>query len=160
MPTNAPIIVIGFGNEYRSDDGVGIYVARRIGEFAIDDVNVATGISDVLSLIETWQGARTVFLVDAVESGASPGTIHKVDAFDEGLDELRFSGSSSHSLSIARSVELARAMGRLPESMTIYGIEGENFGSGIGLSPCVKEAADLVITEIVASLRVYGIRRV
>ncbi len=33
-----------------------------------------------LGLLDIWQGADAVVLVDAIRSGARPGTIHRIDA--------------------------------------------------------------------------------
>lgn len=46
---------------------------------------------------------------------------------------------STHTVSVAEAVEMARVMGRLPDRLLIYGIEGADFGSGDGLSPRGRE---------------------
>jgi len=42
-------------------------------------------------LIESWSGAKALWLVDAVSSGARPGTVHRVDASQDDLPK-RFRG--------------------------------------------------------------------
>src|ERR1035437_8359703 len=74
------IVVIGVGNEYRSDDGAGIAVARRLRALFPTGVTILEESGEGTALMEAWQGAAWVMLVDAVRSGASPGTIHHLDA--------------------------------------------------------------------------------
>ena len=76
----APILVIGIGNEYRGDDGLGLIVARRLRERHLPKVTIMEIGGDLTVLGETWQGAETVILVDAVASGREPGTIYRFEA--------------------------------------------------------------------------------
>lgn len=141
MVLSNSILVIGLGNRYRKDDGVGITVAENIK--AMNDINVAiaTNIPDSTDLIESWSGASIVFIVDAVLSGAEPGEIFRIDAFKEEIPEEIFVDCSTHALNLRNTFELAEVLEKLPESLIIYGIEGENFEAGVGLSPGVREAA-------------------
>ena len=45
-----------------------------------------------------------------------------------------FGASSTHALGLADAVELARSLGRLPQRVVVYGIEGAAFEFGNGLS--------------------------
>jgi hydrogenase maturation protease len=132
--------VIGLGNEWRSDDGVGPEVARRL------DGRVLTG--EPIGLVEALAGLDEVVLVDAVSSGAPAGTVHMFDASAEPLPVTLFGASSTHTLGLAEAVELARSLGRLPGRVIVYGIEGAGFGFGEGLSPEVEAAAARVVEEV------------
>jgi hydrogenase maturation protease len=46
---------------------------------------------------------------------------------------------------LADAIELARALGRLPPRVTVYGIEGERFDTGAPLSDSVAGAIDEVV---------------
>ena len=108
------------------------------------------------SLIESWEGTRVVWLVDAVSSGAAPGTVHRLDASDEELPAALFRASTHH-FGLGEAVELARAVGRLPARTIVYGIEGKTFETGAKLSPEVEAAAarvaDAVREEVAACTR-------
>ena len=91
--------------------------------------------------MEAWQGFQNVIIVDAVSSGAKPGTIFRIDANKE-IVPKKFFHYSTHAFSIAEAIELARAMNVLPPKLVVYGIEGANFAAGIDISPPVKEAAN------------------
>ena len=132
--------VIGLGNEWRGDDGVGIEVARRLGGRELG--------GEPIELAEALAGEPEVTVVDAVSSGAPPGTVHTFDASTEPLPARLFGASSTHALGLAEAVELARSLGRLPDRVVVYGIEGSSFGFGKGLSPEVERAADRLVEEL------------
>jgi hydrogenase maturation protease len=48
---------------------------------------------------------------------------------------------------------MARALGRLPRDLVIWGIEGGEWGFGESLTPAVDQAADEVVRRIVAEIR-------
>jgi len=76
---NTPL-VIGLGNDFRRDDGAGRIAARRVRELAGDTVHVVEESGEGAALMDTWRDAESVVLIDAVHSGAKPGTIHRLDA--------------------------------------------------------------------------------
>jgi len=145
-------LVIGVGNAYRGDDGAGIAVARKLAAQRLPGVRVMEMNGEGTSLVEAWKDAPSVLLVDAVSSGAVPGTIHRFEAqvgpLPTGLEHR-----SSHSFGVAEAVEVARALGRLPSHMVVYGIEGGLFAPGQGLSPEVERAVEEVASRLISELR-------
>ncbi|HYM55890.1 MAG TPA: hydrogenase maturation protease [Solirubrobacteraceae bacterium] len=139
MAERAPVVVIGVGNALRHDDAAGLEVARRLRS-QVDPSEVAAleQEGEPLALLDMWEGAAAVVLVDAVHSGAQPGTIHRVDASAEPIPvELR-SSSSTHAIGVGEAIELARALHRLPGRVVVYGVEGRCFDAGSGLSEEVQ----------------------
>jgi hydrogenase maturation protease len=152
LPADARILVIGVGNEYRSDDAVGLVVARRLRQLSIGNVTVIEASGEGTDLMESWKGADTVIIVDAASSGAKPGTIHRIDARAQRIPTglLRY---STHAFSVGEAVELARAMNRLPPRMVVYGVEGERFDEGTTLSRAVQGSVDTVVDLVLKQLR-------
>jgi len=146
------IVVIGVGNEYRGDDGAGIAVARRLRERFPTGVTILEKSGEGAALIEAWQGATWVVLVDAVRSGALPGTIYRLDARAEPLP-AGFFHYSTHAFSVAEAVELARSLGQLPMQLIVYGIEGERFDFDMELSPAVECAVAAVVEQAAEEVR-------
>lgn len=140
--------VIGIGNDYRRDDAAGRSVARRLKTWAPPGAEILEETGEGTALLEAWRGAEDVFLIDAVQSGAPPGTLHRIDVSTEPLPASLFR-HSTHAFGIAEAVELARVLHQLPPRLIIYGIEGERFDTGVGLSPAVEKA----VAEVVARLR-------
>ena len=138
------LIVIGIGNAFRGDDAAGLAVARALG----DDPRVIAHAGEPIDLLERWEGAGEVIVVDAARSGAAPGTVHRLD----GLAEPVTAGGSTHAFGLAETLALARALGRAPARMEVIGIEGERFGAGEGLSPAVARAVEQVARDLRARL--------
>ncbi len=144
--------VIGIGNPYRRDDAVGLVVARRLREKNLEGVKVLELSGEGAALIEAWQGAERVIVIDAVCSGAAPGTIFRFAANQQAIPTESFR-CSTHNFGLAEAIELARALGRLPRELIVYGIEGKDFAAGEGVSPEVEQAASRVVDSITEELR-------
>lgn len=153
MPALPFPFVIGVGNTFRRDDGVGIWVAQRLREQLPRGVCVLEATGEGAALLEAWKETSSVVLVDAARSGDRPGTIHRFDAAVKRVPSI-FSSASTHSFGVGEAIELARALHQLPARFVIYGIEGENFEQGIGLSSVVMHSAAevtrLVLNEVLA----------
>lgn len=141
----APILLIGIGNELRGDDALGRLVARRFS--GVPGVRVAEENGEGVDLIAALAGAQTVILVDAVESGSPPGTLHRFDATAAPIPATIFR-CSTHAFSVAEAVELARVLDELPPRLILFGIEGRNFSAGSDLSPEAAGAIEAAVEEI------------
>jgi len=141
-------LMIGCGNTDRSDDGAGILVARRLRALGLNAIEHS---GDGLALIELWHGFDDVILVDAMLSGAEPGSVRTWDPVSQPVCSENWR-SSSHAFGPAEAIELARVIGRLPERIQIYGIEGAKFEPGVAPSGDVLEAVDRVHRRIADQL--------
>jgi hydrogenase maturation protease len=150
--TDRRVLVIGVGNAYRRDDGVGLVVARRLQAAVPERVAVREESGEGAALMAAWEGADTALIIDAVHSGAAPGTVRRLEASERAIpaDLFHF---STHAVSVADAVELARALGQLPPRLVVYGIEGKDFDAGVGLSPAVEEAARRVVGLVLEEIR-------
>ncbi len=145
----AGIVVIGLGNSYRGDDGVGVVAAAALDELALPDVRVVTDIVDPMSLIEAWSGARLAVVIDgAVRTPPTPGRVRRCDLSEVAVGE----GLSSHGVDIARTHALGEALGRVPESLVVFTIEVADTSHGIGLTPQVAAAVPQVVGMAVAEI--------
>lgn len=150
----SPVLLIGIGNEFRSDDAAGILAARRIRAKNLPGLAVMEHEGAGMDLLDVWVNVNAVLVIDAVSSGTRPGTIHRIDARRQIVPEELFR-YSTHSFGLAQAVELSRGLGTLPVNLVIYGIEGKAFHAGTDVSPEVEEAVgettELVIGEICSS---------
>lgn len=140
-------LIIGIGNDFRSDDAVGLVIARRLKAWPLNQFTVIEFTSDGATLLDYFQQAEVVILVDAVSSGAPPGTIHRLDAHGEVISKQYFQ-CSTHTVSVAEAIELGRVLGILPQQLLVFGIEAANFSPGVGLSPLVEKVVDQVVEQI------------
>ena len=141
MIQSSKVLVVGGGNGYRHDDAAGLLVTRRLKKQSLSCAEVYEQTGEGTALIDLWKGAERVVVVDAVQSGAVPGTIHCFRANQDPLP-ARIFRDSTHAFGLIEAVELSRALRQLPSNFVIYGIEGENFEAGIGLSPVVLDAVN------------------
>ena len=142
------IRIIGLGNGMRGDDAVGLLVARRLRQETGGLVDVIEAEMAGVDLVELMKGANVVFLIDAARSGQAPGTIHRLDGSAGSISAPIFP-RSSHAIGTADALELARAMGVLPTTVIVYGVEVENTEVGRPLSPAVARALEQVVGRIV-----------
>jgi hydrogenase maturation protease len=149
-------MIIGVGNDYRSDDRVGLVVTRKLKTKPIPQTRVIETSGEGTALMEAWQEAATVILVDAMSSGAIPGTIHRFNAQAQPIP-AKFFHTSTHAFAVAEAIELARALNQLPPGLIVYGIEGKNFAVGTEFSPEVEKAIPNVIEQVLQDIR--AIRR-
>jgi len=141
------IRVIGIGNELRGDDGAGIVAARHVRSLAPAGIDVLEQSGECGALLEAWKDADLVILIDAVRSGAPAGTIFRLDASHDPPPHDYFR-HSTHDLGVADAVELGRALHSLPQRLVLYGIEGESFEMGAGLSVAVSEVVGTVARRV------------
>lgn len=145
------VLVIGIGNPFRQDDAVGPIVVRRIKR-RLPILAAVEHSGEGASLVELWKRAGAVIVIDCVCSGAAPGTIHRFDANRQSLPGQAFR-TSTHGFGLGEAVEMARALGRLPRRLVIYGIEGKAFGNGRKLSAAVDRAVPTAVRNVLKEVR-------
>ncbi|MFI9201593.1 hydrogenase maturation protease [Streptomyces sp. NPDC053048] len=146
MAVSSHITVIGVGNEFRRDDGVGPMVVARLREHAAHG-GLPAGIRLVCSdgepgrLIGLWEGAELAVVVDAAHAHPGhPGRIHRLEL--DGYKAWPAGTASSHGLGLGEAVELARALDRMPRRLIVYAVEGADGSLGTGLTPAVNAAVE------------------
>jgi hydrogenase maturation protease len=144
-------VVVGIGNRERGDDGAGPVLVDRLRDHpARKRMRLSTIGGDMLALMDHLTGTHTLVLVDAMLSGAVPGTVRRLDASTEALAAGRHAFVSTHAIALGEAIELARALGRLPPRVIVYGIEIGGLASGSRLSLAVAAAVRRVAGEIIA----------
>lgn len=144
-------VVIGVGNRYRRDDAAGLDVVARISADDRPDVGVFEHDGEPAGLLDLWSDADVAYVVDAVRSGDPAGTVHRIEVGDGAVPD-RPRRDSTHAIGLGDAVELARALGRLPDRLVMIGIEGSDFDAGEGLSADVVRASSRVARDILAEI--------
>ncbi len=146
--------VIGVGNRDRGDDAAGL-VAVRLLRRALrpvpPHVSFALSDGDAGRLLDAFHGAAAILVVDAVTSGAAPGALVRLDARRAPLPASLHT-ASTHGFGLAEAIELGRALGRLPERLTVWGIEAGRFDLGARLSGGVRTALPGLVARLRAEL--------
>lgn len=136
------VLVVGCGNEQAGDDGAGAALIRRLMRRPPPVCTLricGRGPLDVLELLDT---ADSIVFVDAVVSGAAPGTIHLTPLPSPGVQGKLVGGVSVHGWSVVEAIDLARALRRRVPRMFLIGIEADEMTLGAALSPAVERAVD------------------
>ena len=140
------LAVIGIGHQHRCDDAAGLEVARRL-RLAPPGVVIAQEEGRPDSLLEAWSGADEALVIEAVSSGEPPGR-STASRPPPSLAEL----FDAHTPGLPAAVELARELDRLPGRLVVYGIEGESFEPGDGLTPAVQDIVANLVMDLYREL--------
>jgi hydrogenase maturation protease len=147
----ARVTVIGLGNVFRGDDAAGIEAARSVRrDCRTPGIVVHELEGEPTRLLGYWDGCEAAVIVDAMRSGAAPGTVRRLDATRTRLPGEIGGSASTHAVPLHEALELGRALGRLPARLIVYGIEGESFATGDGLSEPVRAGLAELVPRVVA----------
>jgi hydrogenase maturation protease len=152
------VVVIGIGNPYRRDDGIGPAVIAGIERCRLPGVTLASSDGEPSQLIEAWSGALLAVLVDAVLCDRpEPGRIHRSVLHPGGAGvaavSRRAPAGSTHGLGIPDAVRLAEALGRVPGRLVVFAVEAASIGFGLGLSPAVAACLPALTGAVLDELR-------
>ncbi len=142
------VVVVGLGSPF-GDDRAGWRVAEALRDSLVLQAHFPDRLAVALCerpdrLPELLRGAARAIVVDAVRSGAPPGTQHRVT---DATMPLAGRTLSTHGLDVASVLALARALGELPPMLELRGIEAGD-AAGADLSPAVETA----VIELAGSL--------
>lgn len=142
-------MVIGVGNEYRRDDGIGPRVVAELSASAdVDGVELRVGDGEPSRMLDLWSGAALAVVIDAFHD---PG--HRAGAWLElSLDEAAGAAESpaagTHGVGLGRAVALGRVLDRLPDRLVVLAVCGREFGFGTGLTGPVEAAVRPVAERV------------
>lgn len=149
------LVVVGLGQPLRGDDGVGVeavaaWQAAYPETACHPAVRVHLAEAPGLGLLDLIGGASAALLVDAVRSGAPPGTLHLLQ--DGDLESFAGGARSAHGWGVAETLALARIAdpGGLPARLQILGVEAGGVEPGAGLSPALRAALPEIAARIQA----------
>ena len=161
------ICVVGIGNAWASDDGVGPQIVDRLHNLYVDtphDAWSSNGRGDAMdvapavtfktmprpdvSLLNSFSGNDMLIVVDAVVSGSLPGTVHRQIWQPGSLDSRGVERASSHGFGVPEVLNLAKTLGQLPAQVILWGIEAASTEPGQGLSPSVETAVPDIVDQL------------
>jgi len=146
------LVLIGVGNPYRRDDGIGPALAVALEALDLAGVTVLTSDGEPSRLLDAWAGARLAIVVDAERpGGAEPGQIRRF-AGDVPADGDSVS-ASTHGLGITEAIALGQALDRRPERLVVFAVAAEDVGYGEHLSQPVTAALPELTRQVLAELR-------
>jgi hydrogenase maturation protease len=144
------LLVLGIGNDLRSDDGVGVHVVRAIGEQSSrdDGTRWLDGGTLGLALLEPIERCDALIVVDAVELGAAPGTLCVLEGPEMDLFVDTAAPASAHEAGLGALRAAALLRGRWPERRALVGVQPAGTDWGTSLSPAVQRAVPEAVRAI------------
>lgn len=147
-------LIIGLGNPYLGDDGVGWKIVEQLHHILGDthpDLEYDCLATGGLRLMERMEGFSRVILVDAIlDTNTPPGGVRLY-----GLDDLRRSHTGdTHSASLQEALQVGRNLGlQLPVQIQVVGMTIQpSLEFGEGLSPPIEASIVMAMKEIMTIL--------
>ena len=145
------VLIIGIGNLLRSDDGVGLHVIETLRkEDLSDNVDLMDGLSG-LDILDVIEGYDRIIIIDAIQTGGEPGTIHKLSLEDLKAKHTLHSYSTHLNMDFPTVLELGRKLfpEKIPEDITIIAVEAEDITTiSDKCTPQVEKAVPEVVQLI------------
>ena len=143
--------LLGLGNLMRTDDAIGMLTLRQLTEDGRlpKEVRVIEGETLGLDLLDKVHGISHLLALDAVDTGAEPGTL------------ARFAGPDMAGLPISKSVHLLgfsdlmnvlRLMGAAPNEVVLLGVQPKSTDWGTALTPRVDAAQNGLVEAAMKQL--------
>lgn len=143
MPANK-ILVLGIGNPFRRDDGIGPAVIGRLkSENGLEEIDLLDGGTDGLSLIEYIKGYGKVLIVDAVDMGVAPGEV-RVFSPGEAKLTIKADALSTHGFGLAEVISLMETL-EITSDLHIIGIQAKDVTFGEEMSPEVSSKIEEIL---------------
>jgi hydrogenase maturation protease len=142
-------LVIGIGNAYRRDDGVGLAVADEIAKRGLPDVRVVMAIGEPGAILDAWSGVELAVVIDAALGEA--GTPGRIRRWTPG-GVVGPAVLSSHALGLPETYALGEALGQIPDRLVVFSVDVADVGQGPGLTSAVEAAVPEVVDAILAEL--------
>jgi hydrogenase maturation protease len=145
------IRLLGIGSPW-GDDRVGMLAVRALADI-FHPAQVAVSVHDRpgAALIPLVRGAQTAVLVDAVRSGARPGTLHRMEG--QAVFAAGRNLSSTHGFGLADALALADELGEGPSRLVLWGVEIETADFTEKLSPAVRAALPGLVEAVSDEVR-------
>jgi hydrogenase maturation protease len=148
-------VIIGVGNEFRRDDGVGPAVIGRLRDLVPPGVELVITDGEPTRLMEAWTGAELAVVVDAVLAEPSqPGRAHRFVVDQPWTGPA--GGASSHGLGLDDAISLAVVLDQMPGRLIVHAIEAADLTQGTGLTAAVAAAVGSVTRAILDDISPGG----
>jgi hydrogenase 3 maturation protease len=145
--TGRKVLFVGIGNVLKKDDGVGVYISRRIkNNGSVSSLSVEVSIENYIGKINSLNPDILV-LIDCVDMKEIAGTFKLLK-----LDQIQDNTFNTHNISLSRLTEFFM--------MPVYvlGIQPEKIDFGENLSELVKNVANRIVKQINKKEVNYGCR--
>lgn len=141
--------IIGFGNKYRSDDGIGIRVVEELEKLDFfKNIEIIDGGTSGTDLIFLIKGCGKLIIIDAIDAGQNTGDVVniKVDEIEEFIKK-DYKSFSLHDLNLADILKLIKAL-KIDTDISIIGVKPKSIDFGDKLSQEIEKKIPEIISII------------
>lgn len=148
------ILVLGVGNILLTDEGIGVRTIEMLEQYYdfADNIEIVDGGTAGMELLEIMANKDHVILVDAVNTGAQPGTV--VTLKDDEVPALFRNRISPHQLGISDLLGVMSLTGEIPQRFSLFGVVPFSIETGVELSikmlPIKLQLVEMVVNELSA----------
>ncbi|MDD3818501.1 MAG: hydrogenase maturation protease [Actinomycetota bacterium] len=149
------IKIIGFGNKYRSDDGLGIRVIEEIkGLDSFKDIDVIDGGTSGIDLLFLAKTCKKIIIVDALDVGIDTDDVICIKVNDiEEFIKKDCKSLSLHDLNLSDILKLIKTL-KIDVEIIIIGIKPVNIDFGENLSPEIERKIPQIISMIKEEIQI------
>jgi hydrogenase maturation protease len=149
------VAVVGVGNVVMSDDGLGVHAARRLRERypLAAHVQLIEGGTAGLLLVPYLADADRAIILDAIDTGASPGTLVRLAG--EECVSVFATGMTPHDVALADLLGAARLAGACPAELVLHGAQPGSTAIGTELTAPVAAALDALVDRVAVELAAW-----
>jgi len=143
--------IIGIGNPFRRDDGIGIVLLEKLIEKKnnlpqnIEYIDGGTGGMNLLHMLALFDVA---LIIDAVNFNGHPGE-SKLFKSEDVISKKPPMNMSTHESDILKIIHLSKELGEIPDELFIFGIQPKDVSQGDNLSPELQK----VVASLTSSLQ-------
>jgi len=152
VPNSSLIKIIGFGNIFMGDDGIGVRVIEELQKQQIfkdnENIELVDGGTSGVDLVFMLQNICKAIIIDAVDAGQK---IAQIVVFSpQEIKEFKkkiFKSYSLHDIDLAEAFELVKNL-NLPTAIRIIGIKPKKIGYSDKLTPEIEKQIPDIITKV------------
>jgi hydrogenase maturation protease len=151
------ILVLGIGNLVMTDDGVGVRVVQLLEEryrFP-EHVTVLDGGTLGLDLLPRIEEAQRLLIIDAVETGATAGTLVRLSG--EEIPHALETKLSPHQMGLKDLLTVASLLGHSPVETVLWGVQPESIEMALGLSGPVQAQLEPLVGKVLQELAAWSV---
>ncbi|MFZ3086189.1 MAG: hydrogenase maturation protease [Candidatus Hydromicrobium sp.] len=141
--------IIGFGNKYRSDDGIGIRIIEELEKLdSFKDIEIIDGGTSGSDLIFLIKGCSKIIIIDAIDAGQNVGDVVNIKINDiEEFIRRDYKSLSLHDLNLADILKLIKAL-KIDADISIIGVKPKKMDFGDRLSPEIEKKIPEIISLV------------
>lgn len=140
------ILIIGVGNPFRSDDGIGPAIIKILQAENNPDFVLVDGGTDGLALLDQLAEYEKSIIIDAVQMLEAPGVVKSFTPAEAKI-KIKSDVLSTHGLGLAETLKLVDEL-NIKTKIKIIGIQPQNVDFGDGLSDEIKNQIPQILKLI------------